>query len=184
MACLLAAVGRLVPRRVRDVLTVATAGGVAAADVLLLRATAAGRVVTWVAGWTPVRHVSVGIVLLADPIGAGLALLAAVLVGLVTVYSWRYFDDAGAHYQALLLVFLAGMTGFSLTGDLFDMFVFFELMGAVAYALTGFLVDEPTAVQGALNFGIINSLGAYVSLMGIGVLYARFAALGLPQLSV
>jgi multicomponent Na+:H+ antiporter subunit D len=54
----------------------------------------------------------------------------------------------------------------------------------VAYALTGFLVDEPTAVQGGLNFGIINSLGAYLSLMGIGVLYARFSALGLPQLSV
>jgi multicomponent Na+:H+ antiporter subunit D len=183
MACLLAAVGRQLPRRVRDVLTVVTAGGMATADVLLLRATAGGRVVTWVAGWTPSRHVSVGIVLLADPLGTGLALLAAVLVGLVTVYSWRYFEDAGAHYQALLLLFLAGMTGFSLTGDLFDMFVFFELMGAVAYALTGFLVDEPTAVQGALNFGIINSLGAYLSLMGIGVLYARFAALGLPQLS-
>jgi multicomponent Na+:H+ antiporter subunit D len=183
VACLLAAVGRHLPRRVRDVLTVATAAGVAVLEVLLLRATSTGRVVTWVGGWPPAGRTSVGIVLVVDPVGAGLALLAAVLVGLVTVYSWRYFDDAGAHYQALVLVFLAGMTGFALTGDLFDMFVFFELMGAVAYALTGFLVDEPTAVQGALNFGIINSLGAYLSLMGIGVLYARYQALGLPQLS-
>ena len=52
--------------------------------------------------------------------------------------------------------------GFALTGDLFDMFVFFELMGAAAYALTGFKIEDRSAVQGALNFGVVNSLGAYI----------------------
>jgi multicomponent Na+:H+ antiporter subunit D len=76
------------------------------------------------------------------------------------------------------------MTGFALSGDLFDMFVFFELMSAVAYALTGFRVEEPEAVQGGLTFGVVNSLGAYVTLFGIGLLYARTGALGLAPLAV
>ncbi len=62
------------------------------------------------------------------------------------------------------------------------MFVFFELMGAVAYALTGLKIEDPTSVQGGLNFAIVNSLGAYLSLAGVGILYSRFGQLGLPQL--
>jgi multicomponent Na+:H+ antiporter subunit D len=183
VACLLAAVGRLLPRLAVDVVVTATVTGVVAVDMALLLAAREHRVVSWVGGWTPSHGHSVGISLVADRLGAGLALLAAVLVLAALVYSWRYIEDVGSHYQVLLLVFLAGMTGFALSGDIFDMFVFFELMGAAAYALTGLLVEDRTAVQGALNFGIINSLGAYLTLVGIGVLYARYGALGLPQLA-
>lgn len=183
VACLLAVAGRWLPRRANSVVAVVTAVGVGVLDGLLLAATDGGRVVTWVGGWTPTAGTSVGVVLVADAMGAGLALLAAVLVVAALVYSWRYFDDVEAHYQVLVLLFLAGMTGFALSGDLFDMFVFFELMGAVAYALTGFKIEEPSSVQAGLLFGVVNSLGAYFSLMGIGLLYARFDALGLPQLS-
>jgi multicomponent Na+:H+ antiporter subunit D len=62
------------------------------------------------------------------------------------------------------------------------MFVFFELMGAAAYALTGMKIEDETAVQGGLIFGIINSFGAYLSLAGVAILYSRFGQLGLPQL--
>jgi hypothetical protein len=99
------------------------------------------------------------------------------------VFGWRYFDSAQARFPALVLLFLAGMTGFALSGDLFDMFVFFELMSAVAYALTGFEIEEPSAVQGALTFGIVNSLGAYLTLTGIGLLYGRTGQLGLAPLA-
>lgn len=73
------------------------------------------------------------------------------------------------------------MCGFALTGDLFDAFVFFELMGVVGYALTGYRVEEARPVQGALNFGFVNSLGGYASLLGIGLLYARTGELGMAQ---
>jgi multicomponent Na+:H+ antiporter subunit D len=183
VACLLAAFGRLLPRRLIDTTAALTVTAVGGLDAWLLAGTTGGRVVTWVGGWTPQDGRSVGIVLVADSLGAGLALLAAVLVLAALVFSWRYFEDVEAHYHVLFLLFLTGMTGFALSGDLFDMFVFFELMGAVAYALTAFHVEDPTSLQGGLNFGIINSLGAYVSLMGIGILYARTGVLGLPQLS-
>jgi multicomponent Na+:H+ antiporter subunit D len=182
-ACVLAALGRVLPRPAVDGFATATAAGIVVLDVLLLRATRDGRVVTWVGGWVPDGRTSVGIVLVADSLGAGLALLAAVLVLAALVYSWQYYEDVHAHYHVLLLLFLAGMTGFALSGDVFDMFVFFELMGAVAYALTGFKVEDPSSLHGGLSFAIVNSLGAYVTLTGIAILYARTGALGFPQLS-
>ncbi|MCE3553269.1 complex I subunit 5 family protein [Pseudonocardia sp. RS11V-5] len=185
-ACLLLTVGRRVPRRLVDGTAVAVAALVLALDVLLLVRSAgdpAGHLATWIGGWGP-GSPALGIALVADPFAAGAAVIAAALTVAALVYTWHYLDSAEAHFHALLLLFLAGMTGFVLSGDLFDMFVFFELMGAVAYALTGFRVEEPTSVQGALAFGVVNSFGAYVTLTGIGVLYAQTGQLGLAPLAV
>ena len=190
-ACLVLPIGRHLPRRVADGITAIAAGAVAVLDGLLLAATTGGprgsgaTVVTWSGGWAPADGVSVGVALVVDPVGAGAALLAAVLTVCALLFGWRYFstlEASDAHYHVLMLLFLAGMTGFVLSGDLFDMVVFFELMGAVAYALTGFRTEEPEAVQGGLVFGIVNSLGAYVTLFGVGLLYARAGALGLAPL--
>jgi multicomponent Na+:H+ antiporter subunit D len=182
-ASVLLAVGRFLPHRLVDGLAVATTAVNIVLAVLLWQATGNGQVVTWAGGWQPRPHLVVGIVLVADRTGTGLALLIAVLAGCALLFSWRYFNSVHAHYQALVLLFSAGMTGFVLTGDLFDMFVFFELMGAAGYALAGFKIEEAESVQGGLTFGVLNSLGAYLCLSGIGLLYARTGALGLPQLS-
>jgi multicomponent Na+:H+ antiporter subunit D len=81
-----------------------------------------------------------------------------------------------------MLTFLAGMVGFCLTGDIFDLFVWFELMGVSAYALTAYRPEERGSVQGALNFAITNSIGAYLSLSGIAVIYGRTGALNMAQI--
>ncbi|MCQ4042688.1 complex I subunit 5 family protein [Streptantibioticus rubrisoli] len=182
-----ALVGSRLPRVATDLLvTVWAAAGVADLVVLWLR-TGDGRAVSWLGGWRLRHGESVGIVLVNDRIGIGLALLTAVLVLAVIAYSWRYFDEPPAEhagtFPALILLFDAGMCGFALTGDLFNAFVFFELMGAVAYALTGFRIEDPRPLQGALTFGVINSLAAYGSLLGIGLLYARTGELGFAQIS-
>ncbi|GDY29648.1 complex I subunit 5 family protein [Gandjariella thermophila] len=181
-ACLLLALDQVLPRVAVDALAAVVVLGVAVLMGALVAITASGRVVSWAGGWRPAGGVSVGIVLVADPFGAGLAFLVALLTLAALLYGWQYFSHAEAHLPVLLLLFVAGMTGFALTGDLFDMFVFFELMGAVAYALTGYKIEEPESVQGAFNFGVINSLGAYLCLAGIGLLYARTGQLGLAQL--
>lgn len=186
LACVVLVAGRWLPRPVRDGVALGTAAVVSAVCGALTAgclsgAAAGGRVVSWIGGWTPRHGHSVGIVLVADPAGAGLATLAGLLCCAALLYGWRYFADAESHYQVLMLLFLAGMVGFALTGDLFTMFVFFELMGAVAYALTGFRIEEAESVQGGLTFGVTNSLGAYLSLMGLGLLYARTGQLGMAQ---
>ncbi|MDI2125375.1 complex I subunit 5 family protein [Yinghuangia seranimata] len=185
-AVVLAVAGRWLPRLGCDVL----AGLWAAADVALLAwlwgATGDGRTVSWVGGWVPRAGHSVGVVLVADRIGSGIALLAALMVLAAVGYAWRYFEEpSGGHagvFPALLLLFEAGMVGFALTGDLFDAFVFFELMGVVAYALTGYRIEDPRPLHGALAFGVLNSLAAYVTLLGIGLLYARTGELGFAQI--
>ena len=182
VACLLVAAGPFLPRRIVDSLAIATALAVTAAAALLLVATGSGRRVSWSGGWQPVRRVTVGIPFVADPVAAGLALLIAALTTCTLVYAWHYFDETESHLHALILFFLAGMEGLVLTGDLFDMIVFFELMGVAGYALTGIKVEDESAVEGALNFGIVNSLGAYLSLAGLVVLYARVGKLDLPGL--
>jgi multicomponent Na+:H+ antiporter subunit D len=181
-ACLILAAGPYLPRRVTDILATGTAAGVAGMAAVLLARTGHGRVVTWVGGWRPAHGVSVGIPLIADQLNAGLALLIAGLVSCALLYSWEYIESVSGRFFALMLLFLAGMEGFALSGDVFDMFVFFELMSAAAYALTGMRIEDKTAVQGGLIFGIVNSFGAYFSLFGVAILYSRFGQLGLPQL--
>ncbi|WP_406368139.1 complex I subunit 5 family protein [Streptomyces sp. NBC_01546] len=180
-AALLAAAGRRLPRLGCDILATATA--VADLTCLVMLWPHAADRVTVRAGGLPE---DLGILLVADSIGAGLALLAAVLVLAVIVYSWRYFDEpSGEHagvFPALVLLFEAGMVGFALTGDLFNAFVFFELMSVAAYALTGFRIEDPRPLQGALTFAIVTSFAAYCSLLGIGLLYARTGELGLSRI--
>ncbi|MFF2950420.1 complex I subunit 5 family protein [Kitasatospora sp. NPDC057965] len=186
-AALIAVTGRRLPRLGRDALATALAAAEVGCLALLWARTAPdGRAVSWLGGWTPRDGHSVGIVLVADRLGSGLALLASVLVLAVICYAWRYFDEPsgerGGLFPALLLLFEAGMCGFALTGDLFDAFVFFELMGAVAYALTGYRIEDPRPLHGAMAFGLVNSAAAYFSLLGIGLLYARTGELGLAQI--
>ncbi|MGW2560858.1 complex I subunit 5 family protein [Streptomyces sp. NPDC001514] len=181
-AVLLVVAGRWLPRVATDALAAASAAAVVACLAGLWQRTSDTTVASWVGGWTPEGGESVGIVLVADRTGTGLALLASVLVLAAVAYSWRYFDEPTAGhagtFPALILLFEAGMCGFALTGDLFNAFVFFELMGVVAYALTGYRIEDPRPLQGALTFAIVNSAAAYATLLGIGLLYARTGELG------
>jgi multicomponent Na+:H+ antiporter subunit D len=74
------------------------------------------------------------------------------------------------------------MVGFCLAGDIFDLFVWFEVMGVSAYALTAYRPEERGPIQGALNFAITNSVGAYLTLSGIAVIYGRTGALNMAQI--
>jgi multicomponent Na+:H+ antiporter subunit D len=140
-----------------------------------------GPLVSWIGGWEPRDGVAVGINVAVDPLGAALALLAAVLVGAALIFAWRFCDAVGPTFHALILVFLGALTGFALTGDLFNMFVFFELMSVSAYALTAYRIERPASLQGALTFAVTNSVGAVLILFGIALLYGRTGALNLAQ---
>jgi multicomponent Na+:H+ antiporter subunit D len=184
-AALLVAVGRFMPRVLAESLACAVSAGTAGLAIVLLL-NASPPMTEWVGGWTPVNGHSVGIVLVGDGPGLGMAALACLLTLAALAYSWHYFDEpprrhAGS-FPALMLLFQGAMCGFAIAGDLFNAFVWFELMSAVAYALTGTRVEEAKAVQGALTFAVITSLGAYAMLMGIGLLYARTGELAMTQI--
>jgi multicomponent Na+:H+ antiporter subunit D len=169
-------------RRVLDGAAIVTSAAVTVVLLVLLSRTAQGDVVYWFAGFRPSHRIAIGIDFAAGPLSTGLAALAALLVTAAMVFSWRYFERVGTFYHTLMLTFLAGMTGFCLTGDIFDLFVWFELMGVSAYALTAYRPEERGPLQGALNFAITNSVGAYLSLSGIAVIYGRTGALNMAQI--
>src|SRR5207244_3776649 len=86
-------------------------------------------VVYWFSGWHPRHGIVLGISFTVDAIGAGAGVLAGVLATAALVFATAYVEEAIEHrFDILMLVFLAAMVAFGLTGDLFDMFVFFELM--------------------------------------------------------
>jgi multicomponent Na+:H+ antiporter subunit D len=136
----------------------------------------------WFGGWQPRHGVAIGIAFVGEPLGAGMAALAAVLVTASLLFSWHYLEEAPRLYRVLMLVFLGGMCGFALSADLFNMFAFFEVMGVAAYALAGYHVEQLGPLQGALNFAITNSLGAYMVLFGTALVYGDTGALNLAQI--
>jgi multicomponent Na+:H+ antiporter subunit D len=183
-AALLVALRHWTPRLVNDAVATSVALAVAVLSAILLVRAAHHPFAYWMGGWRPSHMVAIGISFSVDPLGAGAALFAATLIIAALVYSWRYFDAADGLFHALMLVFLAAMAGFCLTGDLFNLLVFFELMGAVAYALTAYQIEERGPIQGAINFAITNSVGAYGIFTGVALLYARTGALNMTQIGV
>ena len=150
--------------------------------VALLARVGSGLETYWFGGWEPRDGVAVGVSFAVDSFAAGLALLVAVLMVAALILMWRYRDTDAPHFQVLMMLFLAGMIGFCLTGDLFNMFVFFELMSVAAFALAGFKVEEEEAVEGSLNFAVTNTIGSFLILTGIALVYARTGALNLGQI--
>jgi multicomponent Na+:H+ antiporter subunit D len=181
-AAAIAAGGHFVPAHLCNVLATATAAAVTTLATILILRSADHDLVYWFGGWRPRHGLAIGIAFAVDPFGAGLAALAGALMTAALVFSYHYFEDVGYLFYSLMLVFLGALAGFALTGDLFNLFVFFELMSVAAYALTGYRIEQPRVVQGALNFAITNTIGAFFVLFGIALLYGRTGALNLAQI--
>ena len=182
VAALLVGLGPFVRRRVLDAVAIATAAAKTVLTLVLLTGADERPLVYWFGGWVPRDGVVVGIDFAVDTAGAALATLGALLMTAALVFTWRYFEAAGTLFHALMLVFLAALLGFCLTGDLFNLFVFFELLSVAAYALAGYRTENPGSIQGALNFAVTNSVGAFMVLSGIALLYGRTGSLNLAEI--
>jgi multicomponent Na+:H+ antiporter subunit D len=182
-AASLTAFGRLLPLRADELFAIAASAATTVMSAILVLASRDEAIVYWFGGWEPRSHdIALGVSFTVEPLGAALALLAAVLATASFVFSWRYFDEVGTLFHVLVLIFLGAMEGFALTGDLFNMFVFFELMSVAAFALCGYRVERPNVLQGAINFAVTNTIGAFLVLFGIALLYGRTGALNIAQI--
>lgn len=182
-AAALAAAGKWLPNRIADGAGfLAVAVPLVLATLLVLR-TAHRMYVYWFGGWRPKPgQYPIGIAFGVDRLGAGFALLVAVLLAAALAYSWRYLEEDHYLFVVLMLLFGGAMMGFVLSGDLFNMFVFFELMSVAAFALTAYKVEEASPLQGSFNFAVSNTIGAFLVLFGIGLLYGRTGSLNLAEI--
>jgi len=181
-AALLAGVGDRLGSTLRDTIALAAAAATVAACAVLLADTAGGRSVYWFAGWVPVNGQAIGVDYAIGPMGSGFALLAAILATVALVYSRSFFESMGGRYPALVLVFVAGAIDFSLSGDLFNMFVGFELVAITAVVLTGFFAESEAPLEGAINFAVTSTVGTLLFLVGIALLYDRTQTLNLADM--
>jgi multicomponent Na+:H+ antiporter subunit D len=152
-----------------------TTAGLAAALLVAAHSTVQ---VYWFGNWTPRHGVALGVSFAVDSFGAAGALFAAVLVA-AAVLAGVGTPKFGPLAHALALVLLAAAAGFCLTGDIFNLFVFFELMSVCTIALCALDTGNLRALHGALHFAVLNTIGAFLVLIGIALLYARTGALNL-----
>ncbi len=123
-----------------------------------------------------------GIVLVADRLSILMTTLTAVL-GLATLqYSLGRWVRQGAHYHPLFQFLLMGLNGAFLTGDLFNLFVFFEVLLAASYglALHG---SGPKRVGAGLHYIVINLVASMLFLIGVSLIFGVTGTLNMAALA-
>jgi multicomponent Na+:H+ antiporter subunit D len=177
-----AGLDHVTPKPIQHAVVIAAAAATTALAFVLLWHAEDHEVVHWFGGWQPRHGLALGIDFAVGPLAAGMCAVIGLVVTLALVYSLTFMRASARLFDALMLVALGAMCGFAMSGDLFNLFVWLELMGAAAYALTGFMVERLGPVQGAINFAITNSLGGYLFALGIALIYARTGSLNLAQI--
>jgi len=181
-AALIIATDHVLPRGAKDAIGIAAAAGTFALGVVLCFESGRHELVHWFGGWEPRAGLAIGIAFKLDPLGAAMCAVAGAIVLLALLYSLTFMEEAAHFFDALVLVCCAALCGFALSADLFNLFVWLELAGVAAFALTGFEIRRIGPLQGAVNFAIVNTLGGYFVLISIALLYGRTGALDLAQI--
>ncbi len=148
----------------------------------LLALSAQGRITATLIGDWPVPY---GIVLAADRLSALMLTLASAL-GLAVIahlsLSAGVAERGRRHFHALFQLQLFGLAGAFLTADLFNLFVFFEVLLVASY---GLLIQGggPARSRAALHYVVLNMVGSSLFLMGVASIYAVAGTLNLAELS-
>jgi multicomponent Na+:H+ antiporter subunit D len=126
-----------------------------------------------------------GIVLVSDLLGAIMVVLAGITGFATAVYSLvavgREHERFG--YYPLLHLLLAGVNGAFLTGDVFNLYVWFEVMLVASFALL-ILGGERAQMEGAIKYVTLNLLSSALFLSAIGLLYGMAGTLNMADLAV
>lgn len=163
---------------------------VAFTTLLLVLADALVQLATTVADG-PVRHslggwaAPIGIEYVVDALGAFVVLVIAGVAVAVAVYAReavrREHPDQEVAFLGMLLTLLLGLTGMVLTGDLFNLYVFFEISSLAGYALLA--VGDRKAPVAAFRYLILGTTGASFYLLGLGFLYLLTGSLNMADVA-
>ncbi|WP_404364085.1 monovalent cation/H+ antiporter subunit D [Marinobacter sp.] len=124
-----------------------------------------------------------GIVLVLDRLAAMMLLLTAVLAIFCHIFSVRGTDEEGSHFHALFLFQLFGLNIAFLTGDLFNLFVAFEVLLIASY---GLLMHGPGTRRTvpSLHYVVLNLVGSAMFLISVGMIYSVTGTLNMADLAV
>lgn len=125
-----------------------------------------------------------GIVLVGDQLSTLMVLLTSVLSFFVLLYAiGSGCDEAGKHFHPLFQFQIMGILGAFLTGDLFNLFVFFEVLLIASY---GLMIHSGgnARLQAGVQYVLFNLIGSTLFLFALGALYAETGTLNMADLAV
>ncbi len=126
-----------------------------------------------------------GITLAADLFGAIMVVLAGLMGWAVSIYSLVSIDSQRESfgYYTLLHILLMGVCGSFLTGDLFNLYVWFEVMLIASFVLLE-LGGEKAQLEGAIKYVTLNLLSSALFLTAVGILYGVVGTLNMADVAV
>lgn len=149
------------------------------AAMLLVTAATEGTQMYVLGDWQP----PFGIVLVADRLSTLLVLLTTLLCSGALLYACAGQDKSGQYFHPLFMFQVMGINGAFLTGDIFNLFVFFEVLLIASYAL---LVHGggKQKTQAAVHYVILNLIGSSLFLFGLGILYGTLGTLNIADMAI
>ncbi|MDS0281543.1 complex I subunit 5 family protein [Haloarcula onubensis] len=156
------------------------AGYAAAVAVLADRVLSGGTLTYQLSAWPA----PFGITLVADALAAFMLSLAALVTVALLVFSVGYMDERASRvsYHPLFHFMLLGVTGAFLTGDVFNLFVWFEVMLMPSYVFVVFYGGSRQTAA-ALQYTVLNLVGSALMLVAIGGLYATTGTLNMADMA-
>lgn len=124
-----------------------------------------------------------GIVLVLDKLSALMLMLTSILALASLVFSLARWHRAGVYYHALFQFLLMGLNGAFLTGDLFNLFVFFEVMLAASYGLV-LHGSGVVRVKAGMHYIAVNLVASFLFLIGVSLIYGVTGTLNMADLAV
>lgn len=125
-----------------------------------------------------------GIVLVLDQLSALMVTVTSLLALAALVYAIATnTDKQGAHFHVLFQLLLFGLNGAFLTGDVFNLFVFFEVLLLASYGLL-LHGGGRSRTKAGLHYVVINLVGATLFLFAVGALYGILGTLNIADMAV
>ena len=152
---------------------------IAISIALMAKVIDAGPIMYAVGNW----QAPFGIILYADSLAALLVFLTGFLGLASTLYSFAGTDREGRYFHPVMQFQLMGITGAFLTHDLFNLFVFFEVLLIASYVL---LVHGggKQRTQANVHYVILNLVGSAIFLTALGTLYGTTGTLNIADMSL
>ena len=147
--------------------------------IALLATVAGGEILVYRLGDWPAPW---GIVLVADRLAAWMVLITTLLALFALIHASDGTDRKGRHFHVLFQMQLFGLAGAFLTGDLFNLFVFFEILLIASYGLM-LHGGGAARTRAGLHYVVLNLLGSTVFLFAAGLIYAALGSLNLADLA-
>ncbi len=124
-----------------------------------------------------------GIILVVDRLSAMMVMLTSVLALGSVIYACAGEDDKGTNYHGLFQLQLMGINGAFLTGDLFNLFVFFEVLLIASYALL-MHGGGKTRIHASFHYVALNLANSALFLLAVGTLYGATGTLNMADMAM